>query len=111
MLVGNEYLPCLRQVTPQSMPVTTLDLLDLSLIGPNAPGIWAIWSLILTKKNGPVQSPESQVLPGQGAVLPSACGGFATPRSHLANEFHQIRHLNYYMSVTFFVILKSVERC
>ena len=26
------------------------DLLDLSLIGPNAPGIWAIWSLMLTKK-------------------------------------------------------------
>jgi len=29
-------------------------------------------------------------LPEQGAVLPSACGGMATPRSHLANEFHQI---------------------
>jgi hypothetical protein len=50
MLVGNEYLPCLRLVTPQSMYVTKLDLLDLSLIGPNAPGIWAIWSLMLTKK-------------------------------------------------------------
>ena len=110
MLVGNEYLPCLRQVTPQSMPVTTLDLLDLSLIGPNAPGIWAIWSLILTKKNGPVQSPESQVLRRQGVVLPSACGGMANPRSHLANEFHQIQFVNYYMSVTFFVILKSVKK-
>ena len=50
MLVGNEYLPCLRKVTPQSMSVTKLDLLDLSLIGPSAPGIWAIWSLMLTKK-------------------------------------------------------------
>jgi hypothetical protein len=88
MLVGNEYLPCLRLVTPQSMYVTKLDLLDLSLIGPKAPGIWAIWSLMLTKKNGPVQSSESEVLPEQGAVLPSACGGCATPRSHLAKEFH-----------------------
>ena len=89
-------------MTPQSMPVTTLDLLDLSLIDPNAPDIWAIWSLMLTKKNGPVQSPESEVLCRQGAVLPSAYGGMATPRSHLANEFHQIQFVNYYMSVTFF---------
>ena len=48
MLVGNEYLPCLRQVTPQSMPVTKLELLDLSSIGPNAPGNWAMWAHVLT---------------------------------------------------------------
>jgi hypothetical protein len=54
--------------------------------------------------------PEPRVLPGQGAVLPSASGGNATPRSHLVNEFHQIQFVNYYMSVTFFVILKSVKK-
>jgi hypothetical protein len=53
---------------------------------------------------------EPDVLPGQGAVLPSASGGNATPRSHLANEFHQIQFVNYNMSVTFFVIVKSVKK-
>jgi hypothetical protein len=51
-----------------------------------------------------------ELFPKQGAVLPSACGGYATPRSHLANEFHQIQFVNYYMSVTFFVIVKSVKK-
>ncbi len=37
MLVGNEYLPCLRKVTPQSMPVTKKDLLDLASISPSDP--------------------------------------------------------------------------
>jgi len=55
--------------------------------------------------------PSPEFFPGQGAVLPSACGGMAIPRSHLANEFQQIGHVNYYMSVTFFVILKSAKRC
>jgi len=62
-------------------------------------------------KLGLVDFLEPRVLPEQGAVFPSACGGIATPRSHLANEFHQIQFVNYYMSVTFFVILKSVKRC
>ena len=53
-------------------------------------------------KKGPVHLLEPRVLPEQEAVLPSACGGMATPRSHLANEFHQIQFVNYYMSVTFF---------
>ncbi len=26
-------------------------------------------------------------------------------------KFQQIRHINYYMSVTFFVVVKSVKRC
>ena len=26
-------------------------------------------------------------------------------------NFQQIRHINYYMSVTFFVVVKSVKRC
>ena len=43
--------------------------------------------------------------------MPSACGGNATPRSHLANNFQQIKLINYYMSVTFFVVVKSVKRC
>jgi hypothetical protein len=54
------------------------------------------------QKKGLVHLLEPRVLPGQGAVLPSASGGCATPRSHLANEFHQIQFVNYYMSVTFF---------
>jgi hypothetical protein len=57
---------------------------------------------VLIPKKGPVHSLDLHVLPGQGAVLPSASGGYATPRSHLANEFHQIQFVNYYMSVTFF---------
>jgi hypothetical protein len=47
----------------------------------------------------------------QRSSMPSACGGYATPRSHLFNKFQQIRHINYYMSVTFFVVVKSVKRC
>jgi hypothetical protein len=65
---------------------------------------------VLIPKKGLVDFPEPRVLPEQGAVLPSACGGMATPRSHLANEFHQIQFVNYYMSVTFFVIVKSVKK-
>ena len=65
----------------------------------------------LVTKKGLVDFPELEVLPEQGAVLPSACGGNATSRSHLVNEFQQIGRLNYYMSVTFFVNLKSVKRC
>jgi len=65
---------------------------------------------VLIQKKGLVDLLEPEVLPEQGAVLPSACGGCATPRSHLANEFHQIQFVNYYMSVTFFVILKSVKK-
>jgi hypothetical protein len=65
---------------------------------------------VLIPKKGLVDFPEPRVLPEQGAVLPSACGGCATPRSHLANEFHQIQFVNYYMSVTFFVIVKSVKK-
>ena len=57
---------------------------------------------ITYSKKGLVDFPEPRVLPEQGAVLPSASGGCATPRSHLANEFHQIQFVNYYMSVTFF---------
>jgi hypothetical protein len=30
---------------------------------------------------------------------------------HLLNEFQQIRVINYYMHVTFFVVLKSIKRC
>jgi hypothetical protein len=48
----------------------------------------------LVTKKGLVDFPESRVLFGQGAALPSACGGMATPRSHLANEFHQIQLLS-----------------
>ena len=102
MLVGNEYLPGLRQATPQSMSVAKKDLLDLSLIGPNAPGIWAIWSLMLTKKMDMFNLPNPKFFAGKELSLPSACDGCATPRSHLANEFQQIGRLNYYMSVTFF---------
>ena len=65
MVVGNEYLPCLRQMTPQSMPVTTLDLLDLSLIDPNAPDIWAIWSLMLTKKMDLFNLPSPKFFAGK----------------------------------------------
>jgi hypothetical protein len=65
---------------------------------------------VLIPKKGLVDLLEPRVLPGQGAVLPSASGGMATPRSHLANEFHQIQFVNYYMSVTFFVIVKSVKK-
>ena len=50
MLVGNEYLPCLLQMTPQSMPVTEKDLLDLASINPNEPGNWAMWAHVLTTK-------------------------------------------------------------
>ena len=35
----------------------------------------------------------------------------ATPRRHLSNKFQQMRLVNYYMSVTFFVVMKSVNRC
>jgi hypothetical protein len=65
---------------------------------------------VLIPKKGLVDLLDPRVLPEQGAVLPSASGGMATPRSHLANEFHQIQFVNYYMSVTFFVILKSVKK-
>ena len=61
---------------------------------------------LLIPKKGPVDLLEPDVLPEQGAVLPSACGGMATPRSHLANEFQQIQFVNYYMSVTFFAIVQ-----
>lgn len=44
MLVGNEYLPNLRQIAPQFMPVTEKDLLDLSSIDPDEPGNWAMWA-------------------------------------------------------------------
>ena len=50
MLVGNEYLPCLLQMTPQSMPVPEKDLLDLASIDPNDPGNWAMWAHVLTTK-------------------------------------------------------------
>jgi hypothetical protein len=30
---------------------------------------------------------------------------------HLLNEFQQIRVINYYMSVIFFVVLKYIKRC
>jgi hypothetical protein len=46
---------------------------------------------VLIPKKGLVDFPEPRVLPKQEAVLPSASGGCATPRSHLANEFHQIQ--------------------
>jgi hypothetical protein len=48
----------------------------------------------LVTKKGLVDFSESRVLFGQGAVLLSACGGMATPRSHLAKEFHQIHLLS-----------------
>jgi len=50
MLVRNEYLPCLRQMTPQSMPVTKKDLLDLASIDPDDPGNWDMWAHVLTTK-------------------------------------------------------------
>ena len=50
MLVGNEYLPCLRKVTPQSMTVAKLNLLDLSSIDPDEPGNWAMWAHMPTTK-------------------------------------------------------------
>ena len=50
MLVGYEYLPCLRQMAPQSMPVTKKDLLDLTSIDPTDPGNWAMWAHVLTTK-------------------------------------------------------------
>ena len=50
MLVRNEYLPCLLQMTPQSMPVTEKDLLDLTSINPNDPGNWVMGVLVLTTK-------------------------------------------------------------
>jgi hypothetical protein len=50
MLVGNEYLPCIRKVTPQSMPVAKLNLLDLSSIDPNDPGNWVMWAHVLSTK-------------------------------------------------------------
>ena len=50
MLVGNENLPNLRQMAPQSMPVTEKDLLDLTSINPNDPGNWVMWVLVLTTK-------------------------------------------------------------
>ena len=68
-------------------------------------------SLTSKKKTGLLHLLEPEVLPEQGAVLPSACGGNATSRSHLVNEFQQSGRLNYYMPVTFFVNLKSVKRC
>jgi hypothetical protein len=43
--------------------------------------------------------------------MPSACAGNATPRRHSSNKFQQIKLVNYYMSVTFFVVMKSVKRC
>ena len=43
--------------------------------------------------------------------MPSAFGGNAIPRSHLFNKFHQFKLINYYMHVTFFVVLKSIKRC
>ena len=70
-----------------------------------------IMTSLTSKKTGLLHLLEPDILPEQGAVLPSACGGNATSRSHLANEFQQIQFVNYYMSVTFFVILKSVKRC
>ena len=50
MLVGNEYLPCLRQMTQKSIPVTEKDLFDLASIDPNEPGNWAMWAHVLTTK-------------------------------------------------------------
>jgi hypothetical protein len=50
MLVGNEYLPCFRQVTPQSMSVAKLNLLDLSSIDLNDPGNWVMWAHVLSTK-------------------------------------------------------------
>ena len=50
MLVGNEYLPCLRQMTQKSMPVTEKDLLDLTSIDPNDSGNWAMWAHVLSTK-------------------------------------------------------------
>ena len=34
--------------------------------------------------------------------MPSACGGNATPRSHLVNNFHQIRHIKLLYVCDFF---------
>ncbi len=50
MLVRNEYLPCLRQITPQSMPVTKKDLLYLASIDPDDPGNLAMWAHVLNTK-------------------------------------------------------------
>ena len=61
---------------------------------------------LTSKKTGLLHLLEPDILPEQGAVLPSACGGNATSRSHLANEFQQIQFVNYYMSVTFFAIVQ-----
>jgi hypothetical protein len=52
---------------------------------------------------------ESEVLSGQGAALPSACGANATLTSHLANEFDQTQFVNYYASVTFLQAHKSLK--
>ena len=35
---------------------------------------------------------------------------FAPTRPHLFNNFQQIKLINYYMLVTFFVVVKSVKR-
>jgi len=50
MVVGNENLPNLRQMAPQSMPVTEKDLLELSSIDPDEPGNWAMWAHMPTTK-------------------------------------------------------------
>ena len=46
MVVRNENLPNLRQMTPQSMPVTKKDLLDLTSIDLNDPSNWAICAYV-----------------------------------------------------------------
>jgi hypothetical protein len=51
MVVGNENLPNLRQMAPQSMPVTEKDLLELSSIDPDEPGKWPC-GLICPPRNG-----------------------------------------------------------
>ena len=75
------------------------------------PAIGQLWGRCAGKQPASSRGQNEQFFLGKELSLPSACGGMATPRSHLANEFHQIQFVNYYMSVTFFVIVKSVKRC
>jgi hypothetical protein len=48
---------------------------------------------------------------GNVVISDAGGGGNATPSPHLSNKFHQFKLINYYMSVTFFVVVKSIKRC